>query len=276
MKIRSALAALLLLAFGAGAAHAQSGQPLKMSLDFDGTLYPFNLVPVKVLVVHADGRATPGGYESSVSMKSYGILRALKKVDIDAQTEGHVGRDGQAYPNAFTYVHHDGKRVRRVHVTWGPGVVQMVSTPPFVDLGQPPASLGQRLASVDPLTQFVRVANAADAQAICRGPDQFFDGKQLYQLSFGRVEPAQLTPQMKALGITRVAQCTVHYTEIAGFKAKPPKDRQQGLTSPITMVFGQVGQTGPWVIANIHASTVIGYADIVLRRITVTGERPRA
>src|SRR5471032_2935636 len=118
MKLRSALIAALAFAFAAGGALGQTPQPLKMSMDYDGTLYPFNLLPVKVLVVHATGQATPGGYDASVSMKSYGILRALKRVDIDAHSEGRAGPDGQPYPGAFTYIHHDGKRVRHVHVVW--------------------------------------------------------------------------------------------------------------------------------------------------------------
>ena len=275
MIIRSALAGLMALVLG-GSAWAQSPPPLTMSMDYDGTLYPLNLLPVKVLVVHASGRSLSGGYGADVSMRSYGILRALKKVDIDAQTQGRVGADGLAHPAAFSYLHRDGKRVRRVHVTWAPSDVEVVSTPVFTDLGHPPATRAQKLGATDPLTQFVRVAGAASPDEICHGPDRFFDGKQLYQLEFGRVEPAQLTDQDKRLGIRRVAQCTVRYVEVAGFKPKPPNDRQQGLTSPITMIFGQIGDDGPWVLTNIHASTVIGFANIVLRSVSVGGERPKA
>src|SRR6202035_4521064 len=106
-------------------------------------------------------------------------------------------------------IHHDGKRVRRVHVNWAGGDVAVVSTPAYGDLGQPPATRAQKLAATDPLTQFVRVAIATGPQAICRGPDHFFDGKQLYNLEFGRVEAAPLTGQERAMGISRVAQCTV-------------------------------------------------------------------
>jgi len=275
MTIRSALIAALLLAFG-DPALAQAPTPLKMTLDYDGTLYALNLLPVKVLVVHAEGRAVQGGYGADISMKSYGILRALKRVDIDATTQGRLGGDGQVYPAAFTYIHHDGKRVRHVRVNWVPGDVQVASTPPFSNLGQPPATRAQKLAATDPLTQFVRVANAAGPDAICRGPDRFFDGKQLYNLDFGRAEPAALTSDQRALGLTRGAKCTVRYTEVAGFKPKPSDPRDEGLTSPITMTFGQVGADGPWVIAEIHADTVIGYADISLRKISVEGERPKA
>ncbi len=275
MKIRSALIGALAF-LCAGAAAAQPATTLKMTMDYDGTLYPLNLVPVKVLVVHATGEGVAGGYGAAVSMKSFGILRALKRVDIDADSQGRVGADGQPQPVSFTYVHHDGKRVRHVHVVWQASDVQVASTPPYFDLGQPPATRAQKLGAVDPLTQFVRVANASGPAAICKGPDRFFDGKQLYSLDFGRVEPANLTADAKSLGLTRVAQCTVRFTELAGFKPKKPgEDRSQGLTSPITMIFGQVGPTGPWVIYDIHANTVIGFANIVLKHVVVTGALPK-
>lgn len=274
MKARLALVGALALSL-AGPALAQPPAPLKMSLDYDGTLYPLNLVPVKVLVVHAEGHSMPGGFGANISMKSYGILRALKRVDIDAESQGRTGEDGQAYPGAFSYIHHDGKRVRHVHVNWSRGDVQVASTPPYFDLGKPPATLAQKLAATDPLTQFVRVAVAAGPQAICRGPDRFFDGKQLYELDFGHTEPANLTSDDKTMGLTHGAQCTIRFTEVAGFKPKPPNQRNQGLTSPITMVFGQMGADGPWVVANIHADTVIGHANIALKRVSVSGQRPK-
>jgi hypothetical protein len=274
MRVLLALAGALALILG-GPALAQPPAPLKMSLDYDGTLYPLNLVPVKVLVIHANGRSMPGGYGADISMKSYGILRALKRVDIDAETQGRTGEDGQAYPASFSYIHHDGKRVRHVHVNWAGSDVQVASTPPYFDLGQPPATRAQKLAATDPLTQFVRFAVAAGPQAICHGPDRFFDGKQLYALDFGQAEPANLPDEIKAMGLVHGGQCTVRYTEVAGFKPKPPSQRGQGLTSPITMVFGQVGADGPWVLTNIHADTVIGHANIALKKLSVSGQRPK-
>jgi Protein of unknown function (DUF3108) len=274
MKARLALAGAMILALG-GQAAAQPPAPLKISVDYDGTLYAANLIPVKVLVIHADGDSKPGGFAADVSMKSYGILRALKRVDIDAESQGRADDDGQIYPGAFTYIHHDGKRVRHVHVNWTKTDVQVNSTPPYFDLGHPAATLAQKLAAADPLTQVVRIAVAAGPQAICRGPDRFFDGKQLYELNFGRAEPATLSDEARSMGLIHGAQCTVRYTEVAGFKPKPPDQRNQGLTSPITMVFGQYGADGPWVMANIHADTVIGHADIALKKVTVSGQRPK-
>jgi hypothetical protein len=143
MKARLALAGAMILALG-GQAAAQPPAPLKISMDYDGTLYAANLIPVKVLVIHADGDSKPGGFAADVSMKSYGILRALKRVDIDAESQGRADDDGQIYPGAFTYIHHDGKRVRHVHVNWTKTDVQVNSTPPYFDLGHPAATCASR------------------------------------------------------------------------------------------------------------------------------------
>jgi hypothetical protein len=42
------------------------------------------------------------------------------------------------------------------------------------------------------------------------------------------------------------------------------------------MVFAQVGADGPWVLANLHADTVIGHANIALKKLSVSGQRPKA
>src|ERR1019366_2314791 len=73
MKARMALVGALALSLP-GPALAQPPAPLKMSLDYDGTLSPLNLVPVKVLVVHAESHSTPGGFGANFSMKSEGTV----------------------------------------------------------------------------------------------------------------------------------------------------------------------------------------------------------
>ena len=148
----------------------------------------------------------------------------------------------------------------------------MTSTPPFHDMGTPLPTLEQKLAADDPLSQFVSLALAKTPSAVCGAPDRFFDGKQLYALEFSQGQPTKLTDAQQALGFSRAIKCTIRYVEIAGFNPKPPNKRDQGLRSPISMVFGQLGPTGPWVIVDINAETAIGYADIALRGIRLTGQ----
>lgn len=273
MKPWVAIAAAALMTFGGAAGAQPPADPgARMSVDYDGVLYPLNLVPVKVLVVHAEGRSSLTSYDARVAMRSYGILRAFKHIDLTAQAAGRVDEDRRPHPQAFSYIHHDGKRIRNVHVTWSANDVSMTATPPFRDMGTPVPTLEQKLAADDPLSQFVSLALAKTPSAVCGAPDRFFDGKQLYALEFTRAEPAKLTDAQQTLGFTRALKCTIKYVEIAGFNPKPPNKRDQGLRSPITMVFGQLGQTGPWVIIDINAETVIGYADIALRAIHLSGQ----
>jgi hypothetical protein len=273
MKAMVALAAAFSLAVcGMAPAQPPADEGVRMSLDYDGMLYPLNLVPVKVLVVHADGRSSLTSYNASVAMRSYGILRAFKHIDITAQAAGRVDGERRPHPETFSYLHHDGKRIRNVHVVWSPNDVSMTSTPPFHDMGTPVPTLAQKLEADDPLSQFVSLALATTPSGVCGAPDRFFDGKQLYALEFTHGEATKLSPAQAKLGFSRAMRCTIKYVEIAGFNPKPPDKRDQGLRSPITMVFGQLGPTGPWVIIDINAETVIGYADIALRGIRLGGQ----
>jgi len=98
----------------------------------------------------------------------------------------------------------------------------------------------------------------------------FFDGKQLYQLAFSGAQTAEPSDDQRSLGVTRLARCDMRYVEVAGFKKKPAAKKNGGLTSPISIVFGQIGAGGPWVIADVRAATPLGPADIVLRQAHIS------
>jgi hypothetical protein len=96
----------------------------------------------------------------------------------------------------------------------------------------------------------------------------FFDGKQLYALDFGAgVAGGELLANQNHLGLTNLVRCSVRYREVAGFKAKPPEKRDQGLKRAIEVTFAQVGASGPWVLALMKADTPLGPAYVELRHI---------
>jgi hypothetical protein len=198
----------------------------------------------------------------------------LKRIDIDAKTQGRLRADGHAYPDTFIFDNFNGKRTKHVQIDWTADDVKVTANPPYGNLGQPSATRAQKLMATDPLTHFVRVAGASGPEEICRGPDYFFDGKQFYSLEFGRPQPAKPSDQMRELGLVNAAQCTVHMTQIAGYKPKKPGEGD-GLKGPITMVFAQARAGGPWVVADVNVETVIGRADIVLRKMDVSGQVPK-
>jgi hypothetical protein len=261
----AALAALLLVL--AGPAAAEPGpSSLQMSLAYDGRLF------IKVLDLNFDEKIGPSGYGSSVSMASYGVLALFKHFDIKASAEGRfVG--GQAKPQTFDYINHDGKRVRQVAVSWSEDDVSMTSQPAFANLGDPPATPAQKTAAADPLTQMVRIMLTPPHAHPCDGDTRYFDGKQLYSLDLVPAGTGELSDHARELGLVNPLRCTVRYRQVAGFKHKAPAKRDQGL-GPISVTLGQFGQNGPWAIALMDADTKLGHARIELREAHVAGARP--
>jgi len=208
-----------------------------------------------------------------VKMRSYGLLALFKRFDIAANSQGRIA-DGTPRPAIFDYLNHDGKRTRQVKVAWGENDVAMTSTPPFPTLGSPPAAREQKLAATDPLTQMIRVALSPRQGGPCGTTGRFFDGKQLYELTYGPAQPASLSDDEKAFGLVNPVRCIVRYSEVAGFKPKAPAKRTQAQIGAITAVLGQLGSGGPWVFVSLSASSSLGEAQIVLHRAQLTGSRP--
>ena len=257
MKFRLGVLAAMFLISSSQAAAQPARAPIKLTLDYDGRLL------IKVLDIEFVQDLGGGAFTSSVKMRSYGVLALFKRFDILASAQGRF-QDGEARPQAFAYLNHDGKRVRDVKVAWSDDDVAMTSTPAFGNLGQPPASREQKLAAADPLTQ---MGSLATSQAPCGAAWRMFDGKQLYSLTFGPPRPASSDDDARANGLINPVSCTVRYQEIAGFKAKPAAKRNGGLNGPIIAVIGELGAGGPWVFASMSADTPLGKARIVLHRV---------
>ncbi|MBV9510405.1 MAG: DUF3108 domain-containing protein [Caulobacteraceae bacterium] len=265
MKFRAGLLGVVaLIVSGAPGVKAEPARaPVKLVLDYDGKLL------IKVLDIEFVEDMGQNAFSAGVRMRSYGVLALFKRFDIQAEAQGRF-QAGDARPSAFHYLNHDGKRVRDVRASWGDDDVVMTSTPAFGNLGQPPASREQKLAAADPLTQMIRMATAASP---CGAERRFFDGKQLYSLTFGPAQTGALSDDERALGLVNPMSCTVRYQEIAGFKAKPPAKRNQGLQGPIMAVMGQLGAGGPWVFTSMSADTPLGKARIVLHGLQQTPAR---
>ncbi|HEY2659055.1 MAG TPA: hypothetical protein VGI79_04990 [Caulobacteraceae bacterium] len=262
MPIKSALIAATALLLAAPVQAQSAREPLRLSLGYDG-----RLSVIKVLEMQFDQRVGPTGFSAGARLRSYGILAAFKHFDIRANAMGRIAAE-EVQADQFGYINEDGKRRRQVQVNWRPDDVVATSQPAFGNLGDPPASREQRLAAADPLTQLMRITLAAAIKP-CEGAPRLFDGKQLYELAFSGARADSPGDDLRALGVTHLVRCSVRYNEIAGFKKKPPSKRNGGLKGPISVAFGQMGQDGPWVLADVRADTPIGPADIALRRVQV-------
>lgn len=259
MRRLAALPALLVLV--CGTAQAQPAAPLKLSLGYDGRFY------IKVLEMTLEQEMDAASFRASTRINTWGLGAVVKKLDQRATSAGRI--DGaRALPGTFMHQNIDGRRDRRVTTQWRGGDVTTVSTPAYDFLGDPPASRVQKLAAADPLTQFVRITRSSTAAGPCSGDTHFFDGKQLYDFDFARPRPGgEPNSREKGLGLVNPVLCDVRYREVAGFKKKPPEERDQGLKSAIVARFAQLGGGGPWLLSSLRAETKWGPANIDLRRV---------
>jgi hypothetical protein len=263
--IAAALAAGALAA--AGPAGAQGGSSYTVRLNYSGHLI------IKVLDMTLEQRATPSSHSSSARIVSSGLLARFYKLDTRASSRGRVAA-GRPMPGELRQQNLAGKTRRLTVVNWSGGTVNVEATPPYVDLGDPPATKAQQAAAADPLTQLMRMTLDGSPASVCRQTYRFFDGKQLYDIRVSNPQPIQPSAREQRLGLTRLITCQAHFDEVAGFGRKTGKARNQGLTRPIRVVFGQAGADGPLVLSSLRSPTPLGVATIQLERLTVRGEDP--
>jgi hypothetical protein len=262
-----AAALLLLLPIGPGARAQADDPPLKLTLGYDGRLL------VKVLDIEIEQQATRSGFSTSARLISTGILRLFKHIDERAVTQGRLS--GSAVrPWIFDYQRLASKTHRRVKVTWTGSDVQMTTNVPFPNMGDPPATLEQKLAAADPLTQLMRITLDGGRPDVCSRSYLFFDGRQLYALDFSNRRAADESATENRLGLTHHFRCDVRFREVAGYGRRSPDKRDQGLKKPVAVDIAEVGDKGVWVISKMQAPTPLGYAVIELKRLTVNGEDP--
>lgn len=265
--LRGGLAAAAGFAVLAAPAVAQTPGAFRMTLAYEGKLI------IKVLDVSITQTADDNGYSTTAHLTSYGALSIFKKINQTATARGGIDH-GMARPSTFSHRNLANPKGRKIDVRWSGGNVVTTATPAYGNLGHPPASLAQKLEAVDPVTGLMRLALADSPAQVCTGTLKFFDGKQRYDLTFSGRTATAPNQREKRLGLINTVRCRVVYRELAGFKLKPPEKRNQGLTKPINISFGQAGPNGPWVISSMTGQTPLGAAVIELTRINASGATP--
>jgi len=247
---------------------AQPAQPVKLEMAYAGVLNALHLPgEAKVLEMHVVQRIGPADYATGADIRTYGLLRALKHVDIRTDAAGPV-EAGVPHPRAFEFTNTEPKRTKHVTITWT--ATDVLQTPPHKDGGHPPPTLAQKLGAADPVTVFSRAPYAPSGAALCAHNWRFFDGAQIYELQFQPGGPATPTAAERALGLTEAESCPVRYAEIAGFTHRAGDHKEDWLTGALIARFGKLGADGPWVFVSLKADTFLGYAKIELTRVTLS------
>jgi hypothetical protein len=246
---------------------SSAGRPLKVEATYAGVLNALHLPgEMKVLEMRAVQRAGVSDYASGADIRTFGLLRALKPVDIQTDAAGPL-EAGLPHPRAFEFTVLQRHKAKHVTLTWTASDV--LQTPPHKDGGHPPPTTALKLTAADPVTTFSRAIFAPNGPALCQRNWRFFDGAQIYELRFKPARPADLTANERALGLTAGETCPVNYAEIAGFTHRPGDHKADWLNGDIIARFGRFGPAGPWVFISLKADTFLGYAKLELTELKV-------
>ncbi|HZZ90024.1 MAG TPA: hypothetical protein VFE13_16975 [Caulobacteraceae bacterium] len=263
-------AAIVIAALGlacSAPAAAQPARPFEVEATYAGVLNALHLPgEMKVLEMRTVQHAGAADYASHAAIETFGLLRALKPVDIQTDASGPL-EAGLPHPRAFAFTVLQRRKTKHVTLTWTASDV--LQTPPHKDGGHPPPTAALKLTAADPVTTFSRAIFAPNGPALCQRNWRFFDGAQIYELRFKPAKPDALTPQDRAFGLTAAEVCPVNYAEIAGFTHRPGDHKADWLTGDIMARFGRVGAAGPWVFISLKADTFLGYAKLELTALKV-------
>lgn len=210
----------------------RAGQPMKLTYEVKASAW--------ALIIPITGKANfrmemlPDTYSIKGKVKTTGLADILVNYDMELAASGYVREDGL---DTYAYVsqNNDGKKNRRVEMTYGKSDVAMTAKPAFGNLGEPPATPAQKLDARDPLTAFLGhgfVPRKAGADP-CGGPMKIFDGRQLTWLHFEN----HGLKQVKTEGYKGEAyECHVTMDRIAGYEEDEINtDTLTGIDGPLRM-----------------------------------------
>jgi hypothetical protein len=233
-------------------AQVQDGQPMRLTYEVKATAWAL-FIPI---TGKANFRADllPDTYSIKGKVKTTGLADILVNYDMDLAASGYV-RDDHLHPYAYVSQNHDGKKNRRVEMTYGENDVAMTAKPAFGNLGEPPATPAQKLDAADPLTAFIGhglVPRPADGNP-CGAAMKIFDGRQLTHLTFTNAG----LKNVKTGGYKGEAyECHVSMDKIAGYDKDEISNKETltGIDGPLRMWMAPL-PNGAYMPVKIQADT---------------------
>ncbi|MAK59642.1 MAG: hypothetical protein CMK09_01565 [Ponticaulis sp.] len=184
-----------------------------------------------------DTTLTGNTYRINSRVKTTGLADVFVGYDMRVSASGYVLDDGLETYNYISQ-NYDGKKNRRVEMTYGADDVAMTATPRFGDLGDPAATPAQKLEALDPLSSIIDIAfQPRDPSNPCGGPMKLFDGKQLTYLNLTYQGEADIkTEAWRGKGI----ECFVNMERVAGYEKGEKGKNLSGIDGPMRMYFAEV------------------------------------
>ncbi len=216
-------------------AMVRDGQPMKLTYQLKASAWAFIFPVTGKATFHVD--LEPDTYRIASKVKTTGLADLLVNYDLNLSATGYV-RDNRLDTYAFVSQNRDGKKNRRVELTYGESDVAMTVRPRFGDLGHPPATPAQKLDALDPISALISfgLEPRHDDGRPCGGPIKVFDGRQLSHL---HLEFAGMKSVSSEAWRGEAIECHVQLEKVAGYDEDDVDTGEQenlsGLDGPLRM-----------------------------------------
>lgn len=210
----------------------KAGVPVKMEYQIKANAWVFILPITGKANFSVD--LTEQTYQIRSKVKTTGLADLLVNYNMSLAASGYVKESGL---DTYAYVsqNSDGRKNRRVNMKYLQDSFEMIATPTFGDLGDPPASTEQVLDAKDPITALISFAlePRAEGQDPCGGPMKIFDGRQLTHLHF---ESHGLKSVRSEAWSGQAWECHVRMEKVAGYDADEiNRDTLTAIDGPLKM-----------------------------------------
>lgn len=211
----------------------RDGQPMKLTYQLKASAWAIILPITGKATFHVDLERDT--YRITSKVKTTGLADLLVNYDLSLSATGYV-REDKLDTYAFVSQNRDGKKNRRVELTYGDSDVAMTVRPTFGDLGNPPATPRQKLDALDPITALINfgLEPRADSANPCGGPIKVFDGRQLSHL---HLKYAGMKTVRSQAWRGEAIECHVRLDRVAGYDEDEIGEQKNlsGIDGPLRM-----------------------------------------
>ncbi len=203
----------------------QNGKARKFVVEMDGYVPPTSWLPqIKGGKATITAEVYPDHYKIVTRASVAGILDWFIDYSSTLTSNGEITETGLK-PRFYRAKDDEGRKNRTTEIKHTDDFVEVDVNPAHGNLGDPAATMEQKLEAMDPIAALLQLAIAPEAIANkpCSGVAKVFDGKARYNL---HLEEGTHVESIESEAWTGPAYvCSVRYEELAGYKKKTAAQR---------------------------------------------------
>ncbi|MFC7291323.1 DUF3108 domain-containing protein [Hirschia litorea] len=203
----------------------QNGKARKFVVEMDGYVPPTNWLPqIKGGKATITAEVYPDHYKIITRASVAGILDWFIDYSSTLTSDGEVTEKG-LQPRFYRAKDDEGRKNRVTEIKHTDDFVEVEVVPAHGNLGDPAATMEQKLEAMDPISALLQLAIAPEAVPgkPCSGVAKVFDGKARYNLHLEEGTHVESIESEAWNGPAYI--CSVRYEELAGYKKKSAAQR---------------------------------------------------